>query len=299
MAFIWADWQSCGDDGAELLDPVRSQYKESFVVVRCRYDGQLYSRCVFIWVDKDFALVRGYLQGYPKKLGSIHQTRPVTVGRPVRASKPAARFGMTLAAADRRLANATVTLDGPAASNGFVNGHAMLHHRWFPRIELDGVDALDEVVTMSGVDLDLGPVWGGTATLELFDSPERRTVALWHPARSSAGTFAPWARPSPVARRCARANEPAHRSASPAVVLQAEKDIKARLKGPALRLHGDERRLQRLPRRHGGAQSHGARRSSPSTTSAGSPSRCCGSCGSGASKRPATWPKRPASPRGR
>ncbi len=37
VAFIWADWQSCGDDGAELLDPVRSQYKEAFVVVRCRY----------------------------------------------------------------------------------------------------------------------------------------------------------------------------------------------------------------------------------------------------------------------
>jgi hypothetical protein len=59
---------------------------------------------------------------------------------------------MTLAAADRRLANATVTLEGPVKSNGFVNGHAMLHHRWFPRIELDGVDALDEVVTMSGVE---------------------------------------------------------------------------------------------------------------------------------------------------
>jgi hypothetical protein len=85
---------------------------------------------------------------------------------------------MTLAAADRRLANATVTLEGPAPSNGFVNGHAMLHHRWFPRIELDGVDALDEVVTMSGVDLDLGPVWGGTATLELFDSPSEELSRL-------------------------------------------------------------------------------------------------------------------------
>ncbi len=78
---IWVDWQSCGDDGAELLDPVRAQYREAFVVVRCRYRDQLFSRCLFIWVDKDFALVRGYLQGYPKKLGSIHQTRPVTRGQ--------------------------------------------------------------------------------------------------------------------------------------------------------------------------------------------------------------------------
>src|ERR1700728_670284 len=135
VAFIWTDWQSCGDNGAELLDPVRSQYKEAFVVVRCRYQDRLYSRCVFIWVDKDFALVRGYLQGYPKKLGSIHQTRPVTVGSAGPRLEAGGTFGMTLAAADRRLANATVTLEGPASSNGFVNAHAMLHHRWFPRIE--------------------------------------------------------------------------------------------------------------------------------------------------------------------
>ena len=35
VAIIWADWQSCSDRGEELLDPVRSQYKEAFVVVRC------------------------------------------------------------------------------------------------------------------------------------------------------------------------------------------------------------------------------------------------------------------------
>jgi hypothetical protein len=35
-----------------------------------------YSRCVYIWVDKDFAIGRGFHQGYPKKLGSIHMTRP-------------------------------------------------------------------------------------------------------------------------------------------------------------------------------------------------------------------------------
>jgi acetoacetate decarboxylase len=178
VAFIWADWQSCGDDGAELLDPVRAQYKEAFVVVRCRYKGRLYSRCLFIWVDKDFALVRGYLQGYPKKLGSIHQTRPVTQGRAGPRLSSGGAFGMTLAANDRRLAQATVTLQGESETNGFVNGHAMLHHRWFPRIELDDRDSLSEVVTMSGVNVDLGPAYGGSATLELFDSPTEELSTL-------------------------------------------------------------------------------------------------------------------------
>ena len=44
VAVIWADWQSCSGGFEELLDPVRSQYVETFVVVRCRYRGETYSR---------------------------------------------------------------------------------------------------------------------------------------------------------------------------------------------------------------------------------------------------------------
>jgi hypothetical protein len=66
VALIWADWQSCSDTFAELLDPVRSQYMECFVVVRCRYRGETFSRSPYIWVDRDYALAR-VAPGYPKK----------------------------------------------------------------------------------------------------------------------------------------------------------------------------------------------------------------------------------------
>lgn len=171
VAAIWADWQSCGDDFSQLLDPVRSQYKEVFFVVRCQYRGQTYSRCIYIWVDKDFALVRGYHQGYPKKLGSIHLTRPVTVGRAGPRLEKGGRFGATLAASDRRLVDATFTITGESDSAGFVNGHPMLHNRWVQSIESDGTDALSEVVTMSGYDADIGRTFTGDFTLELGDSP--------------------------------------------------------------------------------------------------------------------------------
>ena len=46
VAMIWADWQSCSDSFAELLDPSRSQYKEAFAVVRCRYRGRRATRGV-------------------------------------------------------------------------------------------------------------------------------------------------------------------------------------------------------------------------------------------------------------
>jgi acetoacetate decarboxylase len=178
VAMIFADWQSCSSDMAELDDPVRAQYKEAFVVVRCAFDGRTFSRCVYIWVDKDFSLVRGHFQGYPKKLGSIWMTRPITVGRAGPRVAAGGRFAGTVAHHDRRIVNALVTLREPSAANGFVNGHAMLHSRWMPAIEADGRDSLDELVTMSGTDVELGQAWRGDAELELLASPEEELDRL-------------------------------------------------------------------------------------------------------------------------
>lgn len=171
VALIWADWQSCGDGFEELLDPVRSQYKECFVVVRCVWDERTWSRCPLIWVDKDFALVRGYHQGYPKKLGDIWMTRPVTVGKAGPRLEPGGRFGATLSASGRRLAEARIELKDKAESPGFVNAHPMLHNRTWPAIESDGSRSMDELVTMSGYDGEIADVWAADADLEVFESP--------------------------------------------------------------------------------------------------------------------------------
>jgi acetoacetate decarboxylase len=169
---IWADWQSCSASGEELLDPVLSQYKEAFAVVRCKYRGETYSRCVYIWVDKDFAIARGLHQGYPKKLGSIHQTRPMPFGRGAPRVETGGRFGASLAAYDHRLAQATITLTERSDTNGFVNSLPMLHHRQVRPIERGATGwSLDEVVTMSGVGFEHGQAWQADASLELFDSP--------------------------------------------------------------------------------------------------------------------------------
>lgn len=178
VAVVWADWQSCSDTFEELLDPVRSQYLETFVVVRCEYRGETYSRCVYIWVDRDFAMVRGHHQGYPKKLGELFLTRPVNVGRAGPRLEPGGRFGATCSAAGRRLIDATFTVTGRAESAGFVNAHPMLHHRVFPAIESDGTDSLHELVTMRGYDTELGPCYSGAATIEFHDSPVEELTRL-------------------------------------------------------------------------------------------------------------------------
>ena len=171
VALIWADWQSCGSSREELLDPVRSQYKEAFVVVRCSYRGTTYSRCVYIWVDKDFAIARGLHQGYPKKLGSMWQTRPHPFHQAAPGIAAGGMFGATLAAGDRRIAEAIVTLRKPSPGNGFVNGHPMAHHRVFPGIGKGTPDAFAELIESGASEFEGGPAWTGDAELRLFASP--------------------------------------------------------------------------------------------------------------------------------
>ncbi|MHB1234647.1 MAG: acetoacetate decarboxylase family protein [Microbacteriaceae bacterium] len=171
VAIIWADWQSCSDGGLELLDPVRSQYLEAFVVVRCSYRETIYSRCVAIWVTKDFAIGRGWFQGYPKKLGSVHVTRIFHHGKAAPRLEAGAKLGASLAAYDHRLASAVVTLREPSENNGFVNGHRMLHNRFMPSISRGHGLSFDQLVTMGGIDADLGQAWRGDAELTLADSP--------------------------------------------------------------------------------------------------------------------------------
>jgi hypothetical protein len=178
VAAIWADWQSCSDDFNEVLDPVRGQYKEMFIVVRCKYQGQTYSRCVFIWVDKEFAVIRGQHQGYPKKLGTVQMSRPVYVGKAGPRLEAGGVFGATLAAFDRRLADARFTIREEADSPGFVNGHPMVHHRWYPAIETNGEDSLTEVVTMRSYDAELGRCFKGDFDLSYYDSPVEELLSI-------------------------------------------------------------------------------------------------------------------------
>jgi hypothetical protein len=64
-----------------------------------------------------------------------------------------------------------ITLEEPVERPGFVNANQMLHNRWWPAIESDGTDALDELVTMRGYDGEVSDVWGGAAEIDLFESP--------------------------------------------------------------------------------------------------------------------------------
>jgi hypothetical protein len=180
-AALFIDWQSCSDSREELDDPVRSQYREFFVVVNALLEGELVTTCPYIWVDRDFAMARGWVQGFPKKLGSIHMTRHF----PLRSSAgpdlaAGARFAGTLAAGDRRLAFGVVTLERESAEGPTHNDPPLVNVRHFPRLAAGRHDepAVHELVRARSRDRAISPIWEGSAELELYDAPNEELAAL-------------------------------------------------------------------------------------------------------------------------
>lgn len=118
----FADWQAT-TDGSELVDPVYAQYRETIAIVEIeRPDGSRFNFCPFIWVDQDVSLARGWLQGWPKKLGTTFVTRSLPIDHPAAAPlRAGSRLGATLGVKERRLIEATLTLTGrPGSPLGFL-----------------------------------------------------------------------------------------------------------------------------------------------------------------------------------
>lgn len=109
----FVDWQAT-TNGDELLDPVYAQYRETIVIVEIeRPGGERVNFCPFIWVDQDISLIRGLLQGWPKKLGNTYLTRSLPLEHPAAAPlRAGSRLGASLSVKERRLVEARLTLTG-------------------------------------------------------------------------------------------------------------------------------------------------------------------------------------------
>ena len=159
MLFIDRQYSGSRD---EYLDPIRSQYCEFIVLLDARWQGTPVAWCPNIYVDNDQALARGWIQGFPKKLGTVSQTRTFTVpNRAAPALGPGGRFAATASAVGYRLANALITLQAPLADPHTLAARPMVNLRHFPRLAAgqQGDPAVHELV-MALLD-DLAPLLTG------------------------------------------------------------------------------------------------------------------------------------------
>lgn len=180
-AAVYADWQSCSEDGDELTDPVRSHYREFYIVVSGLLGGEEVTTCAFIWVDQDFALARGWIQGFPKKLGEVWMTRAYALEcRAAPGINAGSRFGATCSARGRQISRARITLQTPSAEGSIHTAPPIVNVRHFPRLAAGHHDdpAVHELVKSRSRDRAVSEIWKGSAELELFDAPGEEHTLL-------------------------------------------------------------------------------------------------------------------------
>lgn len=169
-AFFWfLDWQFTGAND-ELTDPARYQYREAFALVEARFEGKPINYCPYIFVDNDAAMARGWAQGFPKKLGSIFQTR--TFAAPSPAAAPLAkgsRFGASVAAHGERLATTRIQLENRVDDPTTVFNRPTTIRRYFPQLVAGRQDrpAVDELTLSLTDNLAIVDVWAGSAELSI------------------------------------------------------------------------------------------------------------------------------------
>lgn len=180
-AAYFVEWQYASETGEEYLDPVRSQYRETIFLVSARYEGAACAYCPFIWVDQDVAMMRGFAQGWPKQLGSTWITRAYDLpSKAAPALGPGGRFGASLAARDRRLAEARVTLREQTAELPRPGFARAVNTRHFPELAAGrhAIPAVHELVQLKSRDAAFSTIWKGEAELTLFDHPYLELPAL-------------------------------------------------------------------------------------------------------------------------
>lgn len=173
-AAYFVEWQYASEGGEEYLDPVRSQYRETIVLVSALYEGEPVAYCPFIFVDQDVSLMRGLAQGWPKQFGSTWLTRAYEVPSPAApAVGPGGRFGATLAVKDRRVAEARVTLREAGAALPTPSFARAVNVRYFPELAAGRHDrpAVHELVQLRSRDVQMSRVWKGEAALTFYDNP--------------------------------------------------------------------------------------------------------------------------------
>lgn len=179
---IFVDWQFTGEND-ELLDPARYQYREFFVLVDALHAGKPVAFCPYIFVDNDSAMMRGLIQGFPKRLGAVHQTR--TFSAPSLAAAqvaPGARFAATASTAGQRIARAEIKLTNKVGDPSTVGlaGRPIVNLRHFPRLTAGQHDnpAVHELVVSITDNPRIVDVWAGEAQLSLPSVPNEEVSDL-------------------------------------------------------------------------------------------------------------------------
>jgi len=146
-------------------------------LVGCQYKGEPGNFCPYIWVDNDFTLVRGFIQGYPKKLGRIYLTRLHELTPKVGGRQVGAKVKGICDVNAQRIIEGSMTFTRPLQASELPLAKTYLM-RHFPSIEDPTRPAVHELTVSIVSDVKIKDVWAGDAQIKFFESPFEEVADL-------------------------------------------------------------------------------------------------------------------------
>ncbi|AHC51457.1 acetoacetate decarboxylase [Sulfolobus acidocaldarius SUSAZ] len=163
-----AEFISPSEETWDLMyqDPDLTQYLEGAIGLRVYYEGKSYLYFPFMWVDKDWALVRGWLDGYPKKIAKISMTKLHPLLPKYSKPEKGLRLGGYVVRGGNFLFRLQVELREKVDDVPLRNFGAPLNIRIYPARGESETNVFELVSRVRDENV-LGEIWKGDAKIEL------------------------------------------------------------------------------------------------------------------------------------
>lgn len=183
---VFADWCSASDNDERVLaDPGVGQYHEAYIVLHASRGDKKVGRVPFIWVDSELSLLRGQIQGFPKKLGQIAMTKPVLLGRGGVRKDKGSTFTAHATSHGRRVVTASVAIEGTSERLPRAATLPLIHTRLFPSIDRPE-PSVSEFQFGAIANFECGTIYTGPGQLAL-GATEYEEIASLGPVKVGAG----------------------------------------------------------------------------------------------------------------
>jgi acetoacetate decarboxylase len=177
---VWfVEWVSVSEANPDIsfVNPERSIYHECIIMVRCLFEGVPGYYVPYIWVDNDFTLMRGFIQGFPKKLGRVHMTKLHELTPKVGGKKIGAKVKGICVSHEERVVEGSLVFRRKAALEEVppVKFYLMRH---FPDFENPEKPLVHDITVSNVTDVKMADAWAGDAEIRFTPSPFEEVADL-------------------------------------------------------------------------------------------------------------------------
>lgn len=177
---VWfVEWVSVSEANPELAftNPERTVYRECLVLIQCSFQGEPGYIVPYIWVDNDFTLMRGFVQGFPKRLGRIYQTKLSDLNPKIGGRRAGTKMKGICEAHGDKIVEGSLTFARQAEPSELPPVKFYLT-RHFPDIEDPSKPAIHELAVSEVANVSVADIWAGDAEVRFLESAGEEIAAL-------------------------------------------------------------------------------------------------------------------------